>query len=1102
MPSAAGSSTARSVRTPVLSKSATTPKGSVKNLPVIVHPSARLGRRGELNVRGVSSSSRLSCSVDGSLKTEHTTYSGSAPATARIHQSCEELPSLEVNNNSESKPLPDYLKSDTTKPRKKFDTIENQTSTKYGTDVVSVLFEVVNEKLTSGFYGVRLQFQANDSTGNGAVSRDALMRIISSLCGYISIEQFNNFLKRIGLENEKSVKFDDFASNFKNNETVKQEWLNPVQKKDVQSLERNFNHSSAVDSSECLYISAGFASQILKEKARSGQLDVKDLFPPNCLAPGGRIVSPQLQVACHKLGLFLTFDDHEKLWERYDLLRVGAVKTRVFFHMLGLDPKGRPKIDNGTVRTAKSAPITKRPMAEKFLPETKHIEPMTEITVHMGVEDEIVAEERREELKTQEKTEHEQSLQNKREKMKRNYLKDVPKLTNVVDMLHYKFEEGYNSMMKTFEYFDVVNEDLIPRIDFRRILREYGFPISATDLEGFLARIGLRAVQGLVNFRSFLMRFQNRSETSILNRVVGSEYHIFQQKMIPLTESTLTSEMLEARLIEYFHGDFLKLLGIFKNRDKYGISLVGKNEFEKAISKVLRIAVTKQQRETLMKVACPDSDGLIDYSSFMALFTGTPGKWNMHSDHGVMLPKVNHFRTPPQLKQLKRQIEKFEKQTDDQEENPAAEKFEHKKENESENHTNDTCQVSGDELEVTFEKVEMDKTNEEEKNSPDPCSESLRKEEEETPKEESLTIVKTPVVTNSDGKSDERSVEELTEILKDLFKNRFHKLDKSFKALDRKHTGRLDKNMFSKMLDDCHVPLTKTELESVWQSLRLSSDGMFAYRQLICHFMTNIYQLVPPPIKNKLPMESTKPIIEELRRIKTTGTTARATGRFRTGVNLRKSGPSTSRSISESLPCSGTLPGPLFETLQIQVLQRWDRLKEALKIVDREGYTTVRVDDFKEILKLLDFQLSETDINDLCNRYDLRKNGRFHYMPFMQSFVRQPKSRSQSSKAEMYTKLTHRLQKKQKSGERITVIKVMDEIREKLVTDWKTLRRAFKKMDSNSDGFLEITDFQKVLSLCNIDVTADDLFILLSEFDSNMNGKISYEDFLDQVLSA
>ena len=70
-----------------------------------------------------------------------------------------------------------------------------------------------------------------------------------------------------------------------------------------------------------------------------------------------------------------------------------------------------------------------------------------------------------------------------------------------------------------------------------------------------------------------------------------------------------------------------------------------------------------------------------------------------------------------------------------------------------------------------------------------------------------------------------------------------------------------------------------------------------------------------------------------------------------------------------------------------------------------------------------------------------------------------------------------------------------------LIQDWKSLRRAFRKMDVNNTGYLTVTDFKHVLKECQIHVSDDDLYHILCEFDEELNGKISYEEFLSQLLN-
>ena len=52
----------------------------------------------------------------------------------------------------------------------------------------------------------------------------------------------------------------------------------------------------------------------------------------------------------------------------------------------------------------------------------------------------------------------------------------------------FQFEESYNAMLAAFDLFDYLSDGYISRVDFRRVLQEFGLNISVTDLDNFLAR--------------------------------------------------------------------------------------------------------------------------------------------------------------------------------------------------------------------------------------------------------------------------------------------------------------------------------------------------------------------------------------------------------------------------------------------------------------------------------------------------------------------------------------------------------------------------------------------------------------------------------------
>ena len=65
-----------------------------------------------------------------------------------------------------------------------------------------------------------------------------------------------------------------------------------------------------------------------------------------------------------------------------------------------------------------------------------------------------------------------------------------------------------------------------------------------------------------------------------------------------------------------------------------------------------------------------------------------------------------------------------------------------------------------------------------------------------------------------------------------------------------------------------------------------------------------------------------------------------------------------------------------------------------------------------------------------------------------------------------------------------------------------SLRTAFQKLDANHDGFLEPSDFVRVLEveLRPNALAAQDLYHLLTEFDVNLDGRVSYREFLNALI--
>ncbi|XP_069136639.1 EF-hand calcium-binding domain-containing protein 6-like isoform X4 [Argopecten irradians] len=967
-------------------------------------------------------------------------------------------------------------------------------------------FEVahmVKEKLSTGPNSLRHLFRANDPTGQGNVTKEALLRIIYNVCGYISTEQFNKFLKKIGLEGREPISFDLFVSCFKENDAVKKEWVSPVQRSLVDRGNRRKHPEENLKNTDMLvedpYFSAPYSDDMFKQKIKTVD-DARLVFPAACFEPNGMIVPPQLREAYAQLGIYMIDRDFDTLWQRYDKEGIGAIFTHRFLKRVGVDV-GRPKS-----LTARDLPMRHQKLKEevKSRPRSEAtalksgIHPVLEINskepqdkpasaenkmnveVFMTAEIQEQASVRAENGDNTTQKEDKQAEGAAEKSTKEEKVKETPvgtpqsnvripkrrksvKLDNVVDCLHYRFEESYNALLTACQLFDYLSDNYISRIDFRRCLQEFGFNVTVTELDNFLARIGVRSIRGQLNYKEFLNKFQSKAENSITSRTVSSHYHMFQTDSLPGTKEGLSAEELEAKLVEYFHGDFIKLISYFRTCDKYSLGVITAHEFRCGIERRLGYQISEKQWEQLQSDVGKDVDGLIPYHKFLQMFDIIPGSWNRRTEDGIAV-----------------------------------------------------VQVSGNDINHG---PEIDKLREKAKTHMVP-------HEVEKPK------------------SDVRTVEDLQLLIEELFQNKFHTFDKHFKEMDRKMMGRMSKWQFGALLKLCGLTLTQPEMDKMWMSLNVADDGMYSYSSLLKNFVNfksstaekkeTIQQttgsvsdpnsmtekgLRKPPTRKRstgiiptIRCDNTKELIEEAKRVQRERREKRKVKQQEEAVKPQSRGlPSRTASAASFPPPPPSAPASIMSTKSVRtkellvkvkenVISNWDGLKSVFKFLDRNGFATITIKEMLDIMDSMNFGLTTDEKKELCQRFNLQQNGRFHYLEFMKCYSQRPETSSEKSKSFVYNKHTHSLSKKQRNGSTITVARVLTDMRDKLMAENKNLRRAFKKLDINRNGFISVGEFRRALKSCNIDLSNEDFYHVMTEFDHNLTGKISYESFLGTLI--
>lgn len=194
----------------------------------------------------------------------------------------------------------------------------------------------IGEKLPARITGLRQAFRSNDPMGKGSVSRQAFVTILYHLCGYLTPEQINGLLKRLGLDAQDTITFEKFVTHFQDNEVLRKEWVDPVVRPTLQTESQanlpakklqQRQRELAVEQKRAelkkgrkktppKFYSALEVFPHLKRRAQQGTLSYKNILPPSCFDVDGMVLKPQLRTALQFLGFQMYEEEFEKVWDR------------------------------------------------------------------------------------------------------------------------------------------------------------------------------------------------------------------------------------------------------------------------------------------------------------------------------------------------------------------------------------------------------------------------------------------------------------------------------------------------------------------------------------------------------------------------------------------------------------------------------------------------------------------------------------------------------------------------------------------------------------------------------------------------------------------
>ncbi|XP_064633647.1 EF-hand calcium-binding domain-containing protein 6-like isoform X2 [Lineus longissimus] len=302
--------------------------------------------------------------------------------------------------------------------------------------------------------------------------------------------------------------------------------------------------------------------------------------------------------------------------------------------------------------------------------------------------------------------------------------------------------------------------------------------------------------------------------------------------------------------------------------------------------------------------------------------------------------------------------------------------------------------------------------------------------------------------------------------IKDLLKRRFQDVERAFYDIDEYNSGKLTQDMMYNLLKrfDFHPEISRGEIRDLWDTFITNQNNSLEYHQFIRHFGYSLRSAAFPNAK----------------------------------VCPPKKGDSDMMMRSRKLNAASDM---LQDNVRAKIEYLWDDLRQEFLGMDPHRTGFVEIDTFRDILIDLNIHLSDYELNKLSRQFDLKKDGRISYIELLKPYA--IKRQTWRHGNNMLSLLTHPapelpigdiVEPPQKGLYGITA-----KLRQKLAGDWKTLRRAFKKLDQANVGYLSLPEFRTVLRLANVLLDEEEVYHVMTEFDEGMTGKISYDRFLNTM---
>lgn len=331
--------------------------------------------------------------------------------------------------------------------------------------------------------------------------------------------------------------------------------------------------------------------------------------------------------------------------------------------------------------------------------------------------------------------------------------------------------------------------------------------------------------------------------------------------------------------------------------------------------------------------------------------------------------------------------------------------------------------------------------------------------------DEELPVEKPQPMRFEEFKS-QRSIQQLSAIVKRLVQDRMAEVEAAFREIDESNSCKMSQEDMYTLFVKLYVrpEITRGEIRRLWDTFIITANRHLTFEEFVRHFGYSLKSAAFPNAKLSPP----------------------------------KRGDSDFLIRSRKLNCAADM---LEDNLRSKVDYMWNDLRREFIDLDPYGTGFVSGEEFRDVVQELCVNLSNYELQQLCKKFDTRKDGRVSYLDFLKPFAARKATHRYGNHIQEV--LNH-------PQSEMPIAPIVDEpnkglngisarLRQKLVGDWKNMRKAFQKLDTQRTGYMAVPEFRSVLQLCNLVLDEQEIYNVMSEFDEKMDGRINYNRFLNNM---